>query len=78
MCEQATKSNHSPAYYSYLLRIWQDDEQGNTWRVSLQNVQTGKLRGFANLNNLIQFLINEFEASSRSRSNPESGEEVTL
>jgi hypothetical protein len=44
-------------YYSYLLRMWQvpiNDER--TWRIQLENVQTGEKSGFASLENLLIYL----------------------
>lgn len=54
----------SPDYVSYLLRIWREgasresshDEGKPTWRASVDNVLTGERRGFANLDELFDFL----------------------
>ena len=44
-------------YHSYLLRMWQVPEsQGTGWRASLEDVQTGELKGFQDLNGLIDYL----------------------
>jgi hypothetical protein len=46
-----------PTYYSFLLRIWQtDDEDGCTWRASLERPDTRERRGFATLGQLFDFL----------------------
>jgi len=47
-----------PAYYiSYLLRVWRTQERGRpTWRALLENIVTGKRKGFNDLSGLIAFL----------------------
>jgi hypothetical protein len=44
-------------YFSYLLRVWQtsDGEEG-VWHVSLEQPGTQERQGFANLEELVQFL----------------------
>ena len=47
----------SPDYQSYLLRMWLTQEQdGVQWRASLEEVQSGKLRGFAKMADLLDYL----------------------
>ncbi len=47
-------------YRSFLLRLWQVDTEGKrAWRFSLENSGTGKRRGFANLGELLVFLLEE-------------------
>jgi hypothetical protein len=47
-------------YLAYLLRLWQvDSGKESTWRASLEDAQTGKIRGFATLDDLFQFLRQE-------------------
>ena len=44
-------------YYSYLLRLWQvKKDDGQEWRASLENVETGEKHGFASLEELFVFL----------------------
>jgi hypothetical protein len=43
---------------SYLLRLWRGGEDGG-WRASLQSIQTGERRMFANLESLLTFLIEQ-------------------
>ncbi len=46
-----------PLYYSYLLRIWQvPTSEEHTWRIQLENVQTGEKCGFASLEELLAYL----------------------
>jgi len=43
-------------YHSYLLRLWRVRNDGENWRASLENVQTGELHGFKDLATLEHFL----------------------
>ena len=51
------------SYLSYLLRLWRD-EAGPTepWRASLQCSLTDQRRGFANLNELFEYLQRQADA----------------
>lgn len=47
---------------SYLLRLWPAGAAGQpVWRASLEHVQTGERRGFANLEQLFVFLMEQTE-----------------
>ncbi len=47
-------------YRSFLLRLWQVNTEGiRAWRFSLENSVTGERRGFANLGELLVFLLEE-------------------
>jgi hypothetical protein len=49
-------------YHSFLLRLWLVDEQeGLTWRASLENPHTGERLGFATLERLFIFLQDQCE-----------------
>lgn len=53
----ATVTIGSRRYLSYMLRLWQVQEDGElTWRASLESPQTGERRGFSNLAVLFAFL----------------------
>lgn len=44
-------------YQSYLLRMWLTyEEDGELWRASLEEVQSGKLRGFSKMADLLDYL----------------------
>ena len=43
-------------YHSYLLRLWQVRDDGQQWRASLEDVQTGDLCGFENVKALVMYL----------------------
>ena len=52
------KSFGEMGYRSFLLRLWQVDSEGKrAWRFSLENSGTGERRGFANLGELLVFLL---------------------
>ena len=47
----------SKDYHSYLLRLWQVQEEGGAgWRASLEDVQSGELHGFEDLAALQRYL----------------------
>jgi hypothetical protein len=58
-----------PRYRSYLLRFWEArsrrPEKQATWRFSLEDPQTGKKRGFPDLEALVEFLQSELEHDRR-------------
>ncbi len=43
-------------YRAYLLRLWRVENEGESWRARLENVETGEAQGFASLAKLIEFL----------------------
>ncbi|MCA9943993.1 MAG: hypothetical protein H6656_14145 [Ardenticatenaceae bacterium] len=47
-------------YYSFLLRLWQVEQNGClTWRCSLEEAKTGQRRNFASLQMLLDYLLAE-------------------
>ncbi len=47
-------------YQSYLLRLWRVDQSGScNWRASLEDPRTGERIGFANLEDLFVFLMDQ-------------------
>ena len=57
ICNQHTMNPEANNYHSYLLRLWQvQDNGGSFWRASLEEVQTGELQGFPDLNALLGYL----------------------
>ena len=56
-------SAKQPRYLSYLLRMWQTrDGSEQIWRVSLESSDTRERRGFANLEDLFDFLQAQTES----------------
>jgi hypothetical protein len=47
----------SRRYESFLLRLWESDEDGQLiWRASLESTETGERHGFADLVSLFAYL----------------------
>jgi hypothetical protein len=56
-----------PKYHSYLLRLWQeDDEERSNWRFVLVNLIRNEERGFASLERLVTFLQEQMDKISTS------------
>ena len=49
-------SKEPPDYLSYLLRLWRVSEDKTVWRASLESSYTGERKGFADINDLFDFL----------------------
>lgn len=50
-------SKKRASYLSYVLRLWQEDsKKKEIWRASLQCSATGECKGFASLDELLEFL----------------------
>ena len=65
-----------PRYRSYLLSFWeersQDPDTPAVWRFSLEDPHTGRLRGFANLRELVVALEREITGYG-TEEKPETG-----
>ena len=49
-------------YQSYLLRVWQTDDQDEpAWRVQIECLGTGERKGFSSLEGLYRFLAQQTE-----------------
>lgn len=48
-------------YRSYLLRLWRSETPDGSWRASLEDSRTGQRIGFATLEQLFAFLMDEVE-----------------
>lgn len=56
-------TNPQRPYRSYLLRLWQIYEEGrHIWRASLESAQTGEVRHFATLAELIAYMAQQTKA----------------
>jgi hypothetical protein len=50
-------ANEQPDYLSYLLRLWREDDEGQTaWRASLERSRTAKRQVFPSLDDLFEHL----------------------
>jgi hypothetical protein len=62
-----TIDKQQPAARSYLLRLWPTGSAGQQiWRASLENVQTAERLGFATLEQLFVFLMQQTEQASEA------------
>lgn len=62
------RMNKPPIYIAYLLRLWRvEGWQAPVWHASLEDLHTGKRRGFASLESLFAFLEGQ-TGDDRSRS----------
>ncbi len=53
-------------YQSYLLRLWRTEESDTgSWRASLEDLNTGGRLGFANLEELFAFLMEQSQPGPR-------------
>jgi len=51
------KFDRSPRYQAFVLRIWEErTPAASQWRFSLEELQSGKRYGFADLSALVYFL----------------------
>lgn len=55
-----TMETDEATYRSYLLRLWQVEQNGNfTWRCSLEEARTGQRQNFASIQGLLSYLLAE-------------------
>ena len=64
----------APAYFSFLLRLWQVDDGGPHWRLTLENVESGERHGFTSLEALLEYL-KSLEKSAPATS---TGKEINM
>ena len=64
--------NHRSGYHSYLLRLWRENEEDWSWRLSLQDTHTGERTGFACLEDLLRFLSDKTQGISPTCSDKET------
>ena len=61
-------SENRQRHMSYVLRLWQVTIEGQpVWRASLESALTGQRRGFANLEDLLDFLREEIAVKRESK-----------
>ena len=66
------KDPQTPNRIAYLLHLWHSTGQ---WQASLENLETGKRLGFANLEQLFSYLMDLIEGNINKQSDP--GQEQT-
>jgi hypothetical protein len=63
-------------YLSYLLRLWQTEDEGALiWRASLESSSTGERRGFASVAELYAFLGGEIARVNRDEHSALEGDQ---
>ncbi len=60
-------------YHSYLLRLWCTETPARSWRASLEDPHTGERVGFAGLEQLFTFLMEQVEGDERRCSHCHQG-----
>ncbi|UCC63663.1 MAG: hypothetical protein JSV36_00970 [Anaerolineae bacterium] len=68
-------TDESPRYLAFMVRLWRTDTQeGPVWRASAESPHTGERQGFASLEALCAFLVEEARGA-QTGTKPESPEE---
>ena len=71
-----------PRSLTFVLRLWETrslpPDPAATWRMSLQNIKTGKTLGFASLEELFDFLRREMGAGASQDSEPGKEKDTEL
>ncbi len=60
-----TSDGARKGYRSYLLRLWCADALDQCWRASLEDPHTGERIGFASLEQLFTFLMEQVEGDAK-------------
>ena len=61
MTTSTTNDPNAKKYRSYLVRLWRVETPGQSWRASLEDPRTGQRIGFAGLEQLFAFLMEQVE-----------------
>jgi len=65
MISLTTSNPTKREYRSYLLRLWRVDTVDPCWQASLEDPHTGKRIGFASLEHLFAFLMEQVEGDAK-------------
>jgi hypothetical protein len=68
-------------YISYLLRLWQvPSDEKPTWRIVLENIQSGEISGFGDIKELATYLrqVLEIEQNTVNATVPRLADEMEL
>lgn len=57
-------------YRSYLIRLWREGVN-RPWRISLQDTASGERKGFASLDEAVNFLTHQLEPGEPASPRPE-------
>ena len=61
MTTLTTNDPNTKKYRSYLVRLWRVETPGQSWRASLEDPRTGQRIGFASLEQLFAFLMEQVD-----------------
>jgi len=65
-CHVNSETRQTKNYLSYLLRLWQEELDGQrVWRASLESVHDGRRLGFASVQRLTAFLTEQTASKDR-------------
>ncbi len=65
MKNSTTSDPSEKKYRAYLLRLWCADTLDRCWRASLEDPRTGQRIGFASLEQLFAFLMEQVEGDAK-------------
>jgi hypothetical protein len=65
MTSLTTSNPPRKKYRSYLLRLWCEETLDPRWQASLEDPHTGERIGFANLEQLFAFLMDQVEGDAK-------------
>ncbi len=64
----SNRAEQNKLYHAYLLRLWcADESEMKCWRASIEDTRTGERIGFASLEELFAFLMEQSELDSGYR-----------
>jgi hypothetical protein len=74
--DNASREEGKPtSYFSYLLRLWREGNEGAGWRASLHDPHTGERVGFASIDELFGYLRKETRTAPGTDGGQEEGRE---
>ncbi len=65
MKPSTTSRPDTDQYRSYLLRLWRSETSDKSWRASLEDSHTGQRIGFATLEQMFAFLMEQVEGDEQ-------------
>ncbi len=65
MTRLTTSDPGEKKYRSYLLRLWREETLDPCWRAALEDPHTGERIGFASLEQLFAFLMEQVEGDAK-------------
>lgn len=78
MTTATTNDPSTRKYRAYLLRLWSAETTDQCWRASLEDPRTGQRIGFASLEQLFAYLMEQVESDAKSPNRPSKFEQENL